>query len=472
MAQRLTIDPVTRVEGHMKVEVQLDGGQVTDAWVASNLFRGVEIILQGRDPRDAPYLTQRICGFCPGSHATASAYALWACNPVDVPKNGQLLRNMMLAADYLMDHLRHFYFLVFPDFVKLPEVRPFIPYPTTDYRIPARENDLLLQHYLEALDVQRRADTMVAVFGGKSPHLHGIYPGGASLPPNAERVERYQSHAQELLKFIDTRMIPDAEIIAKYYPDYFQIGKGLGRLISFGLYQKADRAEDRVFRPGLVGPSGEVRTLSLEELGRGITEGVDHSWYRQRGPLHPWEERTEPLRPKEGAYSWAKAPLWQDERYETGPLARMWLMGEYRKGISQMDRILARVMETKKMCELALAWSSDLVPGEPHIAEWRVPARAQGVGLVDAVRGGLGHWVTIENHRIDRYQVVTPTTWNGSPRDSKGRRGAIEEALLGTPVKDPDAPVELARVIHSFDPCNDCAVQVITPDARVRKFVV
>jgi hydrogenase large subunit len=137
-----------------------------------------------------------------------------------------------------------------------------------------------------------------------------------------------------------------------------------------------------------------------------------------------------------------------------------------------MDRILARVMETKKMCELALAWSSDLVPGEPHIAEWRVPARAQGVGLVDAVRGGLGHWVTIENHRIDRYQVVTPTTWNGSPRDSKGRRGAIEEALIGTPVKDPDAPVELARVIHSFDPCNDCAVQVITPDARVRKFVV
>ncbi|MDI6871728.1 MAG: nickel-dependent hydrogenase large subunit [Bacillota bacterium] len=471
MPQRIVVDPLTRVEGHMRVEVQVDGGKVTDAWVSSLLFRGVEIILQGRDPRDAVYLTQRICGFCPGSHAIASAYALWATNPVDVPKNGQLVRNMMLAADYLMDHLRHFYFLVFPDFVKLPEVAPFVPYGTDDFRLPAKENAVLVEHYLEALDQQRRADTMVAVFSGKSPHLHGVFPGGASQPPTADRVLRYQAHAAELLKFIETRMIPDMETIAKYYPDYFRIGKGLGRFLSFGLYQKSDRAEDRIFRPGRV-VDGKVSFLTLEELSNGVTEAVDYSWYEQREPQKPHDERTVPQRPKGRAYSWAKAPRWNGEAYEHGPLARMWVMGEYQKGPSTMDRLTARVLETKKMAELALEWVKEIDPTGPHIARWEVPDSARGVGLVDAVRGGLGHWVTIEGYKIDRYQVITPTTWNGSPRDAKGQRGAIEEALLGAPIENPDRPVEIARVVHSFDPCNDCAVQVITPDERVRQFVI
>lgn len=472
MAQRLVIDPLTRVEGHMRVEVLVDGGKVTDAWVSSSLFRGLEIILRGREPEDVVYFTQRICGFCPISHATAAAYALWSAAPVDVPKNGQLLRNMMLAADYLMDHLRHFYFLVFPDFVKLPPVHPFFPYATDDYRIPARENDLLVQHYLEALDVQRRADTLVAVFGGKSPHCHGVFPGGASLPPTAERVERYLSHATELLRFVTTRMLPDVETFARYYPDHFKFGRGLGRLISFGLYQKSSRAEDRVFLPGLVEEDGRVTPLTLKEISEGVTESVDFSWYEQRGPEKPGAGQTAPQRPKGEAYSWVKAPRWHGQPLETGPLARLWLKGEYRKGISQMDRTLARVYETKDMAELALAWATELDPQGPTIARWTSPKEAIGVGLVDAVRGGLGHWLTIENHRLSRYQVITPTTWNGSPRDGKGQRGAIEAALIGTPVANPDAPVEVARVVHSFDPCNACAVQVVTPDERVRNFVI
>lgn len=471
MPERIVVDPMTRVEGHMRVEVQVEGGKVTDAQVSSQLFRGVEIILQGRDPRDAVYLTQRICGFCPGSHAVASAYALWATNPVDVPKNGQLVRNMMLAADYLMDHVRHFYFLIFPDYVKLPPVAPFYPYGTDDFRIPEAENAKLLEHYLEALDQQRRADTMVAVFAGKSPHLHGVFPGGASLGPTADRVVRYQAHAAELLKFIESRMIPDMEVIAKYYPDYFKIGAGLGRFLSFGLYQRSDRAEDRVFRPGRV-EDGKVTFMTLEELNQGITEAVDHSWYEQREPQHPKEERTIPQRPKEGAYTWAKAPRWNGDAYEVGPLARMWVSGDYQKGPSTMDRLIARVLETKKMAELALEWVKEVDPEGPHIARWEVPESAEGAGFVDAVRGGLGHWITIAGRKIDRYQVVTPTTWNGSPRDTQGKRGAIEEALIGTPVENPDKPAELARVVHSFDPCNDCAVQVITPDGRMRRFVV
>jgi hydrogenase large subunit len=472
VSQRLVVDPLTRVEGHMKVEVTVEGGRVTDAWVSSSLFRGIELIMQGREPADAVYFTQRICGFCPVSHSIASAYALWSAAPVDVPKNGQLLRNMMLAADYLMDHLRHFYFLVFPDFVKLPPIGPFTPYPTDDYRLPAKENDLLVSHYLEALDVQRRADTMVAVFGGKSPHSHGVYPGGASLPPTAERAERYESHAAELLKFVTTRMIPDVETIATHYQDYFKLGRGVGRMLSFGLYQRSARAEDRVFRPALVEEDGRVTDLTLKELSEGIAESVDHSWYEAQPPQRPGAGRTAPQRPKEGAYTWTKAPRWRGKAFETGPLARLWVKGEYRKGISAMDRTLARVYETKNMAELALAWVRELDPAAPSLTPWTSPREAVGVGLVDAVRGGLGHWLSIEDYRLTRYQVITPTTWNASPRDGQGQRGAIEAALLGVPVADPDRPAEIARVVHSFDPCNACAVQILTPDERVREFVI
>ncbi|MGE5623458.1 MAG: nickel-dependent hydrogenase large subunit, partial [Methanocella sp.] len=317
-----------------------------------------------------------------------------------------------------------------------------------------------------------RADTLVAIYGGKSPHTHGVYPGGATLPPTAENVERYRSHAKELLDFIETRMIPDVETIAKYYPDYFKLGRGVGRLFSFGLYQKSARAEDRVFLPGFVDEQGKVRQVTLKEMSEGIVEGVDHAWYKQRGPERPGAETTEPQRPKEGAYTWTKAPRWHDQTYETGPLARLWVKGEYQKGISQMDRTVARVYETKKMAELALEWAAELDPKGPTIARWEVPRRAIGVGLVDAVRGGLLHWVEIENYRIARYQVITPTTWNGSPRDAKGQRGPIEEALIGTPVEDPEEPIEIARVVHSFDPCNACAVQLLTPDGQVRRFVV
>jgi hydrogenase large subunit len=472
VAERIVIDPLTRVEGHMRIEVEVNGGKVSDAWVASNLFRGVEIILQGRDPQDAPYFTLRMCGFCPISHATASVYALWSAAPVDVPKNGQLLRNMMLAADYLMDHIRHFYFLVFPDFVKMPPIGPWMPYATDDFRLPPGENDRLISHCLQALDVQRRSDTLVALFGGKSPHAHGIFPGGASLQPTAERVERYISHATELQNFVKTAMIPDVETIAEYYPDYFKIGRGVGRMFSFGLYQKSARAEDRVFLPGLVDETGKVTHPTLKEIAEGIQEGVDRSWYRQRGPERPGAELTEPQRPKGDAYTWTKAPRWRGQVFETGPLARLWVKGEYRKGISQMDRTVARVYETRNMAELAIEWAKELDPKEPSIVRWEPPKEAFGVGLVDAVRGGLGHWVNIENYKIARYQVVTPSTWNASPRDDKGQRGAIEEALIGTPVKDPDQPIEIARVVHSFDPCNACAVQLIDGDERVRRFVI
>ncbi|MDI3281498.1 MAG: nickel-dependent hydrogenase large subunit [Bacillota bacterium] len=445
---------------------------MTEAWVSSTLYRGMETIAQGRPPEDMIYLMQRICGFCPVSHAMASALALQDAAPVEVPKNGQLLRNMMHAADYLMDHIRHFYFLLFPDFVRLPEVPPFVPYPTGDYRLPKRENDLLVQHYLDALDIQRRSETMVAVFGGKSPHVHGIFPGGASLAPTADRVLRFRAHAQELLEFIESHLIPDLEIIARYYSDYRRIGRGHGNLISYGLYQMSHRAEDRVFRPGVV-LDGRVEPLDLSTLRSGIEEDITHSWFQQADEVkRPLDFANLPARKKEGAYTWVKAPRYRGRAMETGPLARLWVMGEYREGVSMLDRVIARVLETKKMAELCIQWSMDLEPGRPHITPWSPPREAEGAGLVDAVRGALGHWIRIENHKVARYQVVTPTTWNNSPRDARGQRGAMEEALIGTPVEDPERPIEVVRVIHSFDPCNACAVQVITPDRPLLRFRV
>lgn len=472
MAQKILVDPITRVEGHMSVEVEVENGKVVDAHVATNLFRGLERIFEGRDPRDMPYYTQRICGFCPVSHAVASANALLDANPIEVPFNGRLLKHMMLAADYLMDHIRHFYFLIVPDYVKMPEVSPFIPYPTDDYRIPADESAKLLEHYMEGLDVQRRADTMVATFGGKSPHTHGVYPGGCSMPPHTYRVLKYRSHALELVEFIRTRMIPDMETIAKYYPDHFEFGRGYGNMFSFGLFQMSENLQDRVFKPGVV-IDGETTELDLKTLRNGISEDITHAWYKEGA------QETEPINStvdtqygKDGAYTWVKAPRYQGKPMETGPLARLWLMGEYNNGISTMDRQMARVLETLKIAEHAATWATELKPGEPHIAPWEVPNEAFGAGFVDAVRGGLGHWVKIQNGKVAKYQVITPTTWNNSPRDKEGQRGPIEECLIGVPVENPESPIEIVRTIHSFDPCNACAVQIITPKGPLPKFRV
>ena len=470
MAPKILVDPVTRVEGHMSVEIEVENGEVVDARVASNLFRGLEKIFEGRDPRDMPYFTQRICGFCPVSHAVASANALLDANPIEVPFNGRLLKHMMLAADYLMDHIRHFYFLIVPDYAKMPEVSPFIPYPTKDFRLPSQVNATLLEHYMEGLDIQRRADTMVATFGGKSPHTHGVYPGGCSMPPHTHRVLKYRSHALELVDFIRTRMIPDMEAIAKYYPDHFEFGGGYGNIFSFGLFQMSENLQDRVFKPGVV-LDGVTIELDLKTLRNGFSEDISHAWYQEGSQeTDPVNSTTNTQYGKEGAYTWTKAPRYNGKPMETGPLARLWIMGEYTNGISTLDRQMARVLETLKIAEHAATWATELHPGEPHITPWEVPQEAFGAGFVDAVRGGLGHWVKIQNGKVAKYQVITPTTWNNSPRDKKGQRGPMEQALIGIPVENPESPIEVVRTIHSFDPCNACAVQVITPKGPLPKF--
>jgi hydrogenase large subunit len=175
---------------------------------------------------------------------------------------------------------------------------------------------------------------------------------------------------------------------------------------------------------------------------------------------------TQPLPEKPEAYSWIKAPRYLDAVHEVGPLARMWVNGDYRRGISAMDRIIARAIEAKKVAEALATWVDSLRPGSPVYTHKRTPLSATGVGLTEAPRGALGHWVAIAGGKISRYQIVTPTAWNASPRDDVSQAGAIEQALIGTPVADPQNPIEVLRVVHSFDPCLACSVHGVRAGGR------
>lgn len=173
--RKIIIDPVIRLEGHLKVMVEVDAGKVVKAEVAGTLYCGFETILAGRDPRDAVFLTQRICGVCPPDHATAAALVLDDACRSEVPENERLLRNLMLGGNYLQSHITHFYDLSLPDYVQLPEIAPFSPHYTGDFRFNKEANETLAVHYFKALEIRRKCHEMVAQFGGKMPHLASFY---------------------------------------------------------------------------------------------------------------------------------------------------------------------------------------------------------------------------------------------------------------------------------------------------------
>jgi hydrogenase large subunit len=266
-----------------------------------------------------------------------------------------------------------------------------------------------------------------------------------------------------VLSFISNAYIGDVEYVASVYRDYYGIGKGYGNLLSFGVFSQ-DSGTKLLKRGRIVGGSQTVRTL---ETGA-ITEGVTYSWYSDSTDnLNPTVGDTIPAYPKNNAYSWMKAPRYRGEPYEVGPLARMWVNGNYRKGISVMDRHLARAYEARKIATAMRTWVDKIVIGGPVYTKHTPVLSADAMGLTEAPRGALGHWVQINNGKLSLYQVITPTCWNASPRDNNGTLGPIEEALIGTTVENINEPVEVLRVIHSFDPCMSCAVHMIRADEKV-----
>jgi hydrogenase large subunit len=563
MANRIVVDPVTRIEGHLRLEVEVKDGKVVDAYSSGTMVRGFELIMKGRDPRDAWAFVERACGVCTTVHALASVRTVEDALGIVVPPNADLIRNLMFCAQYLQDHVVHFYHLHALDWVDVVSALKADPKKTSElaqslsswpksspgyfsdlqsrlktfvesgqlgifangywghpaYKLPAEVNLIGVAHYLEALEWQKDIVKVHAIFGGKNPHpnyLVGGAPCSLNIDEvnaiNAERLAHVGKLFDDAKTFVEQVYIPDLLAIAGFYKDWGAIGGGLSNYMAYGDLPMNGFADVSKFKF----PRGAILNRNLNEVlpidGKDpmqVQEFVSHSWYDYTGGdvgKHPWDGETKlhytgPKPPYEQLeveqkYSWLKTPRWKGNPMEVGPLARM--LVAYASGhkevkdtvdfvlkkldvpvtvlFSTLGRTAARGIETL----LLAGWSKEIYGqlianisrGETRTAEmsrwdpasW--PAEARGVGMSEAPRGALAHWIVIKDQKIDNYQLVVPSTWNASPRDSKGQMSAYESSLIGTPVANPDQPVELIRTIHSFDPCLACAVHVYDPHGR------
>lgn len=515
MAKRIVVDPVTRIEGHLRIEVEIDNGVVTNAWAQGTMFRGIEQILQGRDPRDAVYITERVCGVCVASHGWTSAMAVEDAHEAKVPWAAQLIRNLLTGAMWLHDHPLHFYHLSALDYldvlaiqhykgndqellavkkklvalVEAGDTAPLTPrYKPDAYSVNDPEVVItILAHYLEALKVQAKAKKLSAILGGKQPHQSSIVVGGVTIYPTQEQLKAFKTLFNEAVQFIQTVYVPDvvrfcSGPLLKLGRD--GVGAGSRSYLAYGGFPMDDQGKEKLFKGGFISSKspGVVQELDISK----ITESVASSWYREANPANPWEGDTVIDLDKKGAYTFIKSPRYSGEAPEVGPLARMLvmehsglidLMNRYGIKPGAVARHLARAQETLLVIEAMYRWLNELEEllsgksGRPAIHDalhWDPPAQAQGVAVNEAPRGALGHWVKIDEHKIKNYQLVVPTTWNVSPRDDKGMAGPLEQALIGLTV-DPNNPVNIVRVIRSFDPCLACAVHLI--DAKGEKIV-
>jgi hydrogenase large subunit len=509
---KIVIDPVTRIEGHLKIECTVENGVVKDARATGNLFRGLELILRGRDPRDAQVIAQRICGVCPQSHGIAATLNLDSAFGIagKIPDNGRIIRNLIHGAHVVQDHILHFYHLAALDYVNIADVakyegndsqlnsikdfiargalNPFLPRYEGDYRLKKEVNQQAVTHYVRALEIRRIGHEAVSIFSGKVPHSVGVVPGGVTSTPTADNIMAYIWKIKILQDFVNNVYIPDVMAVAGAYMDYAEIGAGCKNLLSYGGYDQDGKSpdyatRDRLFKQGIIGADLNPGPLDMSK----ITEQVKHSWYEDTSTgLHPSHGDTKPQYRKPGAYSWSKAPRYDGKVYEVGPVARVAVT--YAKGdpkmkelvdgalkqlkakpsalFSVLGRHLARALSAKFLVDNLEGWALQLKPGQPAYVEYQMPEEAIGMGIIEGSRGALGHFIEIKDKKIANYQAVVPTTWNVSPMDDKGQHGPVEQALIGTKVKDEKNPFEVVRIIRSFDPCIACAVHFVTPKGR------
>jgi hydrogenase large subunit len=463
---KIAIDPVTRLEGHLKAEVEVAGGRVVDAHVTGGMYRGFEQILMGRDPRDATQITQRICGVCPTAHATASALALDDAFGVELTDNGRIARNLILGANFLQSHILHFYHLAALDYVNGPETAPFIPrYAKNDVRLPKELNDVAVGQYLEALEIRKICHEMVALLGGKMPHVQGIVVGGSTEIPTREALNAYAERFKKVQKFVLEKYVPLVYLLAGPYGDLLKTGVGHKNLVSWGVFP-LNRKGDTLLKSGVYtdGKDYAVDPAMIKEY-------VKYSWFEDSTTgLNPTRGKTLPNPNKPGAYSFIKAPRYNGKPHEGGPLARMWATnpelsktGQEKLGVknlrdigdacfSILGRHVARAEETALVAMALEEWLSQAEPGKETFVPTPIPQSAEGLGMTEAPRGALLHYVDIKDQKIANYQVTSATIWNANPRDDMGQRGPIEEALIGVPVPDTANPVNVGRLIRSFDP--------------------
>lgn len=474
MARTIIIDPLTRIEGHLRIQVTVDTinnqQQLVDAKSSGTMFRGFEKILLNHDPLDAPHFTQRICGVCPVSHGMASCMNLESAFGVVPPDNGRILRNLVLGANFIQSHILHFYHLAALDYIdtsRILDMALWYPRYVTDDMITGSLAEELVGHYVKALQIRRKAHQMGAIFGGKLPCSPSFVPGGCTEVATQDKIDAFGSLLAEIRSFIDDIYLPDMMALASTFPQYYLIGQGCGNLLAYGAFDLDNTSQTKLFNTGRYTNSA-YDTVVLEDL----SEDVKYSWYNSGSNLNPAVGETEADPDKTDAHSWIKAPRYDGLVHEVGPLARMWVNGDYTEGISVLDRLVARALETKKIAVAMLGWLDELTPGGPSYTYQPTAAYASGFGLTEAPRGALAHWVDISNSKISRYQIVTPTAWNASPRDDLDQPGPIEQALIGAPVADLHKPIEVLRVVHSFDPCLACSVHMVRPGKKADDLVV
>jgi hydrogenase large subunit len=558
MAQKITIDPITRIEGHLRIDVEVDGGAVTNAWSSGQMFRGLEIILQGRDPRDAWHFVQRICGVCTTVHALASVRAVEDALKLQIPLNAQLIRNLVQGIHCLHDHIVHFYALSALDWVDVVSALDADPVATqkladslsnwpgnssnrfaavkaklkalvesgqlgpfanaywghSAMKLPPEANLMAVSHYLEALDYQRKATQALGIISGKNPHIQNLSVGGvtAAINPdneatlNMERLFRVKRLVEEVRGFINNVYLVDLAAVGALYADWLPYGPGVTNYLA-SPDMPLDAAATKFDLPGGTIMDGDLSSvtsfsnLSDPSFKDNVQESIARAWYDGDWQKHPWEEETAPKAGDfdgDGRYSWLKAPRFSGKPMQVGPLAQM-LVG-YAQGhekivngvngaldlvskiagtkvgpdalFGTLGRHAARAVRCSLMADLTLKHWDMLVDniGSGDLEIFNPPTfpkgEQKGVGVHEAPRGLLSHWIVIQDGKIKNYQCVVPSTWNAGPRDAQDQLGPYEASLVGNPIADPERPLEVLRTIHSFDPCIACAVHMLDPEGR------
>ncbi|MGF1757814.1 hydrogenase 2 large subunit [Photobacterium sagamiensis] len=565
MSQRITVDPVTRIEGHLRVDCEIENGVVTKAWSSGTMWRGMEEILKGRDPIDAWTITQRICGVCTTVHATASVRAVEDALNLDVPVNAQYIRNIITAAHSIHDHVVHFYHLSALDWVDVTSALKADPkkaaelvekfsdwegnsvgefkkvknklkdlvasgqlgifangyWEHKEMKLPPEVNLIAVAHYLQALEHQRDANRIVAILGGKTPHIQNIAVGGVANPINLdgvgvlnlERLMYVKSFIDKLNTFVEKVYKVDVAIIAAFYPDWLKVGAGVTNYLAVPDFPTDSHSGSFLMQGGYIenGDLSTFREITDHKdtwLRDGITESAKHSWYQDDEPLHPWQGKTDPNYTgwdEEGKYSWVKSPTFYDKTVQVGPLAQVLCMlaagdqdtkrhlddilSGYHAvtgkslGLDDLHSTLGRIAARAVRCGLLVEvlqnqWQAlvdNIAAGDtttyikPEIPDTVI----RGVGFHEAPRGILSHWIVIKDGKIENYQAVVPSTFNSGPRNHNDDPGPYEASLVGTPIADPERPLEVIRTVHSFDPCMSCAIHIVdTRGTEVTKIKV
>jgi hydrogenase large subunit len=508
---QITIDPVTRIEGHLKVETVIENSVIKEAKCSADMYRGIEKAMRGYDYLTAIQITQRTCGCCPYAHAEAAALAIENALDIELNKNGKLLRNMVIGAYKLKDYVLHFYTLSALDFMNVSdilqyhgddfdmlELKSFVlkelasnkvfpnPLFSQKYKnayIKNKElNITLINHYLKSFEAMKKMAEMVKIFGSKSTHMVTIEAGGVTTKPTADRLVKYISLAYEAKHFIENCYIPDVLEVAKQFKEYFYIGKGVNNFLTFDTLLNLDGS---YMFYGAFSKNFEYYEDRIEPYE--IIEYNKYAYYKENGGYKPLELTElvpltfEEFKQNKIKYSWSKAPRYKGSVVEVGPAAIVinnYLGKKNKKLINLVDKInkelnitikdynsvmgrhLSRAIISKLIIDKLIEDSSMVEEGKlGFIQLQKPPSNVKGIGLTEATRGALAHFIDIgENGFIRNYEMIVPTTWNISPKDNKDVHGALESMLIGTKIKDPKNPVEIARIIRSTDPCLACAV--------------